>query len=230
MFAVAALALSGCVAQVPPPVSEKVQAAYDNRHSPAPVKDYTLVTVVGDSYVYGSNMGGLTTRGWTSLASADLQGEQDVDVTNAGVGGSGYVTRGPKGVVFSEVLPQSIGPKSDLVVFFGSINDRTATPEQVRDAASKAYALTKEKAQNAKLLVIGPAWTSADVPADMLAIRDALKHAASKAGAAWVDPIAERWFFDQPALIGSDGVHPTDEGHAYMKKMILPHMQKALGL
>ena len=42
------------------------------------------------------------------------------------------------------------------------------------------------------------------------------------AGATFVDPIAERWFVDRPDLIGRDGVHPTDAGHAYMADKIAP--------
>ena len=48
----------------------------------------------------------------------------------------------------------------------------------------------------------------------MLQIRDVLSAAAAAAGAAFVDPIADRWFVDRPDLIGADGVHPTDAGHA----------------
>ena len=47
------------------------------------------------------------------------------------------------------------------------------------------------------------------------------------AGAAFVDPIAERWFVGQPGLIGADGVHPTDAGHEYMADKIAPAHQRA---
>ena len=227
VLAVSVALTAGC-ASAPPPVSEKVAAAYADRTNPPAETEYTLVTVVGDSYTAGSNMGGLTTTNWTSLVSSDLKSAGDFDISRAAAGGSGYVIRGPKDTVFSELLPSAIGPKSDLVVFFGSINDRAASPEQVGSAATAAYADTKRRAPKAKILVIGPAWRNADVPPEILANRDALREAARKAGASWVDPISERWFFDQPALIGSDKIHPTDEGHAYMKTRILPHIQKAL--
>ena len=226
----AAVAVTTGCASTPPPVSAKVQAAYDKAltATPTPEADTNLVTVVGDSYVYGSNMGGQTIHNWTFLAEAGLQGKLVTDVVSAGVGGSGYVTRGPKDKVFSEILPVSVGPKNDLVVFFGSRNDRGVNPKEVAAAAADAYTEARKLAPKAKLLVIGPAWTDAQVPDDVLAIRDALKSAAKTAGASWVDPIAERWFFDQPALIGSDGVHPTDEGHAYMAKLLLPYLRAAV--
>ena len=37
-----------------------------------------------------------------------------------------------------------------------------------------------------------------------------------------MDPIAARWFAGRPELIGKDGVHPTDAGHAYMAAKIAP--------
>ena len=45
---------------------------------------------------------------------------------------------------------------------------------------------------------------------------------AHAVGAEFVDPIADRWFVDRPDLIGADGVHPTDAGHAYMADKIVP--------
>jgi lysophospholipase L1-like esterase len=56
----------------------------------------------------------------------------------------------------------------------------------------------------------------------MLQIRDILRMQAGFAGATFIDPIAERWFVDSPALIGADGVHPTDAGHAYLAGRIAP--------
>lgn len=30
------------------------------------------------------------------------------------------------------------------------------------------------------------------------------------------------WLLDRPQLIGTDGVHPTDAGHAYLSALIEP--------
>jgi lysophospholipase L1-like esterase len=56
----------------------------------------------------------------------------------------------------------------------------------------------------------------------VLGIRDALKYQAGVAGATFIDPIAQGWFVGRPELIGKDGVHPTDAGHAYMAEKIAP--------
>ena len=219
----ASLVLTGCAAEQPE-VSQKVKDYYSNGPHTSAAPEPTLVTVVGDSYVAGSNMGGTGSAGWTTLASADLQTHGVVDITRAGVGGSGYVERGPTNTVFGEAMARSVGPKTDLIVFFGSINDRNKAPDAVKAAAAQTFAEAKKLAPNAKLLVFGPAWMNSKVPAEVLATKEAVHAAADAAGAQWVDPIAERWFFDQPALIGTDKVHPTNEGHAYMEKLILPHL------
>ena len=67
----------------------------------------------------------------------------------------------------------------------------------------------------------GP-WPTADPPPAVLTIRDSLRRQALAAGAVFIDPIAEGWFVGRPDLIGGDGVHPTDAGHAYMAERIAP--------
>lgn len=83
-------------------------------------------------------------------------------------------------------------------------------------------------APTAKLLVIGPPWVKPIPPAGILQARDILKSQAEAAGATFVDPIAEGWFVDQPELIGSDGVHPSDAGHVYMANKIAPLIAQQL--
>lgn len=209
-----------------PPVSAKVAAAVTATPSAAP--EPTLITVVGDSYTAGSDMGGVSTTNWTSLVAQQLQ-IGPISIQRSAAGGSGYAVRGPRDTVFDELLISSVGPKTDLIVFFGSINDNGADTSEVGAAAAEAYADARRLAPTAKLIVIGPPWTNAKVPAKVAANSQAIREAAEAAGATWVDPIAERWFFDQPALIGADKTHPTDEGHAYMAKLIYPRIAAALG-
>jgi lysophospholipase L1-like esterase len=72
--------------------------------------------------------------------------------------------------------------------------------------------------------VIGPPWPTADPPPEILRIRDILRYQAGILGATFVDPIAAGWFVGHPELIGKDGVHPTDAGHAYMADKIAPYI------
>jgi lysophospholipase L1-like esterase len=181
------------------------------------------IAVIGDSYTTGSDQGGRDSRGWAArswqtLARQGFQINPDV----AAEGGSGYGVRGNHGSVFRDLTPRAVRPDDTLVLFFGSRNDQGVDPAVLADSARDCFAFAHHVAPSARLLVIGPPWPTSDVPAAVLQIRDVLYAQARAVGATWIDPIAERWFVGRPDLIGKDGVHPTDAGHAYMADKIAP--------
>lgn len=186
------------------------------------------VLVVGDSYTAGSDMGGNGASGWPALVRADLAAKgRPVEVTLAAAGGSGYITVGPNGGSFVQLAEGAGGP-ADLVVVFGSRND-PGDAAAVGAAAAQTYERVKAQSPDAALLVIGPPWVDGDPPADMLANRDAIRGAATAAGATFIDPLADGWFDGRySALIGSDGIHPTDEGHRHLADLIGPHIEGLL--
>lgn len=216
------LVLSGCSVYAQPPVSQKVQDYYSNPPAPKPHPD--LVTIIGDSYTGGSSEGGNKAANWVARVQQTFD---QANFDNEGVGGTGYTSQVNS---FGSRIAGSIGPNTDLVVFFGSRNDVASPPATVGAAASSAYAEVKRIAPKAKLLVIGPAWGGGPVPEPMLEVRDAVRAAASASGASFVDPLADRWFLtpDTEILIGADGVHPTDEGHAFLATAIGPQISAAL--
>jgi lysophospholipase L1-like esterase len=181
------------------------------------------IAVVGDSYTTGGELGGLGSKGWTTRAW-QLLARQGIAVAPdvAAEGGAGYGTRGNHGSVFEDLTADVVKPDDALVVFFGSRNDQGVDPTQLSVLAWGTYQLARRTAPSAKFLVIGPPWPTADPPDAVLRIRDALKYQAGVAGATFIDPIAQGWFVDRPELIGKDGVHPTDAGHAYIAEKIAP--------
>lgn len=181
------------------------------------------VTVIGDSYTTGSDQGGNGPKAWTPQVWRDLT-ERGIAVTPtvAAEGGAGYCTRGNRGNVFEDLTVRAVKPSDALVVFFGSRNDMTVDPTRLSIATYGTLKLARQIARSAKLLVIGPPWPTASPPPEILRIRDVLGYQAELAGATFVDPIAARWFAGRPELIGEDGVHPTDAGHAYMAGKIAP--------
>ena len=199
---------------------------------PAPVRPYeTLsldsllnhVAVIGDSYTTGTNEGGQgpkawTARAWQTLARQGVRVAADV----ASEGGAGYGVRGNHGSVFEDLTARAVHPDDALVVFFGSRNDQGVDPERLAAMAHDTFDLAHRTAPSARLLVIGPPWPTADVPDSVLQIRDILNAWARAAGAAFIDPIADRWLVGRPDLIGADGVHPNDAGHAYLADKIAP--------
>jgi lysophospholipase L1-like esterase len=181
------------------------------------------VAVIGDSYTTGTDFGGLGPKGWTARAWRALAAQRMPITADVGAeGGAGYGTRGDRGSLFEDLTARTVKPDDELVVFFGSRNDQGVDPAQVSILAYGTFQLARRIAPSATFLVIGPPWPTADPPAAVVRIRDALRYQAGVAGAVFVDPIAEHWFVGKPGLIGPDGVHPTDAGHDYMATMIAP--------
>jgi lysophospholipase L1-like esterase len=181
------------------------------------------IAVIGDSYTTGGDLGGLGPNGWTArtwqwLTQQGIRVSADV----AAEGGAGYGTRGNHGSVFEDLTAHAVKPDDVLVVFFGSRNDQGVDPTQLSILAWGTFQLARSTAPKARFLVIGPPWPTADPPEAVLRIRDALKYQSATVGATFIDPIAEGWFIGKPDLIGKDGVHPTDAGHAYMADKIAP--------
>lgn len=181
------------------------------------------ISVIGDSYTNGTDLGGLGPNAWTSRAW-NLLTQQGISVAPdvAAEGRAGYGAVGDRGSVFSDLVARSVRPNDVLVVVYGSRNDQNVPPALLTTQVRDTLALVRRTAPQARLLVIGPPWPSASVPPEILRIRDILAGEAAAIRATFMDPITARWFVDQPTLIGSDGVHPTDAGHTYMATLIAP--------
>lgn len=188
------------------------------------------IAVVGDSYVGGSDMGGNGMRSWVvRVAEIFRMGGVELEAWTQSGGGSGYVARGESSPVFGDLVSLAVQPDSEVVIFFGSRNDSGRSEIQEEAEASFRRALTISP--DAELLVIGVPWVNSNVPPEQLENRDAVRAAAQAVGATFVDPLKEGWFTGTAeGLIGSDGVHPTDDGHYYLAEKILPHLQAALVL
>ena len=189
----------------------------------------THVAVIGDSYTTGTDEGGLgpkswTVRAWRALAQHGVPVAADV----AAEAHAGYGMPGVHGGVFGDLTARAVKPDDALVVFFGSRNDQGVDLGLLADRAFGDFDAARHIAPSARLLVIGPPWPTPDVPDSVLQIRDVLNAAAQGAGAAFVDPIVDRWFVDRPDLIGGDGVHPNDAGHAYLADKIAPLIRTQL--
>ena len=181
------------------------------------------VSVISDSYTAGSDQGGNGPQGWAPQVWQALT-EHGIAVTPtvAAEGGAGYCTRGHRGSVFEDLTVRAVKPDDVLVVFFGSRNDMHVDPTRLSVAMYGTLKLARRIARSAEMLIIGPAWPTADPPPEILRIRDVLGYQADLADATFIDPISARWFVGRPDLIGTDGVHPTDAGHTYMAAKIAP--------
>ena len=179
------------------------------------------VAVIGDSYTNGSPEGGTGEKRWTAVVQKDLRSRGlDVGIDFGAEGGSGYVSRGNRGGVFGDKVATTVKPDDRIVVFFGSRNDSRVSEGELAHGTCAALVGAEVAAPRAQLLVIGPPWVDANPPQYILRSRDILQDRAQSLNARFIDPVADGWFLDRPDLIGADGVHPTDEGHAYMAQKI----------
>ena len=183
----------------------------------------STIAIIGDSYTAGSGEGGNGPRSWPELAWGLLARQGvEVDADVAAEGGAGYGQRGSRGSVFEDLTARAVRRNDDLIVFFGSRNDQAVDPQKFPSLAADTFHLARFAAPAAKVLVIGPPWPTASPPSAVLKMRDSLREQAAAVGAVFVDPITEGWFVGHPDLIGQDGVHPNDAGHAYMATKIAP--------
>lgn len=205
---------------------------------PAPVRAYDILTldfrlshvaVVGDSYTTGTDEGGRGPRSWTSRTWQILAEQGDrIAPDVAAEGRAGYGMPGDHNSIFEDLTARAVKSDDALVVFYGSRNDQGIDLGMLAGKVHDTFDLAHLLAPAARLLVIGPPWPTADVPLNMLQIRDILGAGAAAAGATFVDPIAEGWFVGRPDLIGADGVHPNDVGHQYMADKIAPLIRTQL--
>ncbi|MCX2929426.1 SGNH/GDSL hydrolase family protein [Mycobacterium sp. CVI_P3] len=192
---------------------------------------FNRVAVIGDSYTTGTDEGGLGAKSWTSQAWLLLasQGAR-IDADVAAEGGAGYGIRGNHGSLFEDLTARAVNHDDVLVVFFGSRNDQPVDLHRYPALVGQTFQIARRVAPTAKFLVIGPPWPTADPPPVVLTLRDDLRAQAKAAGAIFIDPLAEGWFVGHPELIGADGVHPTDAGHAYLAQKIAPLIRSQLAI
>ncbi len=193
---------------------------------PAEESDAPVLAFYGDRFTAGTPQGGLGPAGWPAIVSERLGAE---GTPPHALADAGYVATSSFGggsfVTLAERLPE---PDADVTIVFGSRNDYQATPAQITAAATRTFEIIRATAPQTRLLVIGPAWTDAAVPAELPPVRDAVRQAAAAADVTFIDPLVGRWFFDGVGLIGPDLIGPNDAGHAYLADLIEPLVRDLL--
>ncbi|WP_104527043.1 GDSL-type esterase/lipase family protein [Blastococcus saxobsidens] len=183
-----------------------------------------VLAVYGDGYAAGNEMGGQGATGWPALVAQ----RTGTELALHAVPQAGYASIGVTGQDYMGLLGAAPVPDADITLLFGSRNDADEDPAQVKAQAVAAMAAAAQNAPQAILVVIGPVWDDGDAPASVLAVRDLVQAAAQGAGAVFVDPLADGWFGTGSGLIATDGISPTDAGHAYLAEQIAPVVTAAL--
>lgn len=212
----AAAATGSLPAPESPPVEDPV---------PAPPPEPPVLAVYGDGYAAGNDVGGVGEAGWPALVALRSGSRLVLHAASR----AGYASVGVTGQDYLGLLRSAPVPDAAVTVLFGSRNDAGAAATQVGPNAAQAIAVARQNAPGTTVVVIGPAWDDADAPAEVLAIRDAVRAAAQQAGVVFVDPLAAGWFAGgAPGVIGADGISPTDAGHSYLADRITPIIEQAL--
>jgi lysophospholipase L1-like esterase len=184
----------------------------------------TRVLAIGDSYTGGSPDGGQGEAGWPAVLEQRMPG---TEVEVAATGDAGYVTTAGEPTL-SDLVAEADLTEVDLVILVGSRFDAAGIADRVSVAAQQAISAVRDRAPDAALVVIGPAWPDAASPAGVRNNRDVIRAAAQAASAPFVDPLNGGWLTGSRGLIGADGVHPTDEGHVHLADWIQPVVEEAL--
>jgi lysophospholipase L1-like esterase len=228
LFLTSIAVLVGCSSQ---PVYTGEPARAKLTRSPDPGANY--VAVVGDSFTSGSLAGGVGMHSWLALAAGELRAlGTDVTARSAARGPSGYILPGQQAGLFADQVKAVVGTNDKLVILFGSRYDADVSDqfsgERLAPEVHRTLVRVQEMAPRAKILIISAVWPDSRPSKGILNFRDVLAAQAASVGATFIDPVAEQWFWGRPDLIGADGIHPTDNGHAYMAARIAPVMQQLL--
>ncbi|MGY1769896.1 hypothetical protein [Blastococcus sp. SYSU D00813] len=187
-------------------------------------EDVAQILVVGDVDTAGFEAGAI---GWPAVLQERLP---DVEMTVATTGDAGYVTtEAPTDVTFPELIAEADLDDVEVIVVFGSRFDAAGIADDVDFAAGLSVGAIVERAPDAELVVIGPAWPETPAPAGVRNNRDVIAAAAESGEALFIDPLTEGWLADAPQLIGPDGEHLVAEADVYLANRIAPLIQQALG-
>lgn len=214
--AVAGLSLAGC-ATAQPPVSEKVEAAYEKgRVLTTPTASTQVAAAfLGDSFTAGNNdTPGEAKSSYMKRATDSL----GIVGFNFGQGGTGYVNPGAnESVVFAENVWRAVNVDPNVVIVGGGINDRTYPVAGVGAAAGKLYAELHAKLPKAKIIAVGPITPGGPGGyGNVEAVRDVLKAAAESHDVAFIDPIAEDWMPTKEGVTDSTKFHPNAKGQTLL--------------
>ncbi|MGY1805865.1 GDSL-type esterase/lipase family protein [Blastococcus sp. SYSU D00669] len=175
------------------------------------------LVAIGDSWT--ATPDGAT--GWPQVLAERIEG---LAVGTASVGDGGYVATDPSvGRTLGQAVEATALEDADVVVLAGSAFDGSGIADQVAVAAQEAVAAVAARAPDAVVIVVGPHWPEAAVPAGVRNNRDVIRAAAEAAGVLFVDPLAEGWSVET----GDDG-RPTDAGWTAVADRMQPLVEEAL--
>lgn len=225
---VLSLVATGCT-PAPPPVSDRVQQAYEAGRTlkplgptatptPTPTAAPKTVAFLGDSYTAGD--GASTGNTWVELLS-DANNWQPM---NFGRAGTGYLTSletGGAATCGLDICPNYLAmadlvieAQPDVVIVSGGHNDGAVLYPQLKFAIAELFAKLRTGLPDAEIIAIAPVWADEPLAEDFSAVTEAVEAGVTAVDGSFIDlgtPLENR-----PDLIAPDFVHPNDAGHQYL--------------
>lgn len=199
--------------------TEAVSTYTPPMHTAAPAPEGPATALfLGDSYTAGAGVSRQADRWPTRVANAQRWIEQ-----NLGAGGTGYGTSVDAPTSkdacgksycpdYAQALEDYVGQSPDVVVVAGGRNDFDLSPDEFADAVDGVLGSVVKKFPKATIYAVSPVWDDDEVPDGFDTRIDAVRTAAEKVGATFVD--VGQPLVGKPDLVVEDGVHPNREGHA----------------
>jgi lysophospholipase L1-like esterase len=201
----------------PPPESTLPAAAREAAATGTPaeagreaVEEATSVLVVGDAFSAGTDQN--DGPPWPELLADSL----GWDVTVDALAETGYLTTDGGGS-FGERLGLAAVEAADVVVLAGGIEDLGSPAEEIAEAAEEVLVRVQELSPDAALVLVSPFSDGDPGPLTRGAAAD-LEELAAEQGAGYVD--ATGFLPDGAGLLGPDGRHPNQEGHAEIARLM----------
>lgn len=206
--------------------------------------------VFGDSLSEGSNMNTGGGAGTWAPKTAQLLGYNDC--WNEARGGTGYITAGSYATLATRVATDVVTNTPTKLVVWAGYNDSGGSQPSISAAAASLYSTIQSGLPTCRTYVIG-CWSPTGSPGATLTSTDAtLRTAAAAAGLPFISPITGSIYNSAGTLlsthgpwitgtgrvgattgagnadtyIGTDAVHPTDAGHAYLARRVLAALQE----
>lgn len=189
--------------------------------APLAMHEGSRVLFFGDSWTLGTSAEPAT-KGFVYLAAEALK----LDATVVGVGGTGYLNKGPRSTGnFGDRLSQlhaSLDP--EIVVIQGSVNDITQPASALQAMAETTIKAFGDRFPAAQIVVVAPAPDKAPGLAPGIGNIDVmLANAAFDAGAKFISPWRDHWITDQNVskIIDPETNHPSTAGHAILAERLV---------
>ncbi|MFJ6720499.1 SGNH/GDSL hydrolase family protein [Streptomyces sp. NPDC091259] len=209
-----------------------------------PVTARGRLMVLGDSITDGStqNAGGGT--GTWLYKAARMMGI--TDVWDQARGGTGYITPGSYAIFGDRLTADVVAYAPDVLIIKGGYNDNTGSQSAIQTAAASLFSAAKSALPSTQIIVAGPIAPTATPATSLTNTDNTLKTEAQTAGLPYISLVTgetrngagtvistQNPFItsaNASTMIGVDGIHPTDAGHAELGRWMVRALTPVLPL